>query len=244
METNLVLTTPSEDSWRACLDILPTRVELVRRKIGQDPFCGFCGVNEETSVHLFFDCHGFSNFWDREPFHFRSHQMLRNFRARLLELWDALDSDTFALACVVLWKLWDVRNQLVHEEVQHIPSDIVKWCSDFLEVFYNANLLTNSLPATVFPRQWVAPSPGHIKVNFDAAFFSADFFQVSAVARNEEGQCVGWAVRRFIGCPSPTAGEARAALHAVQFAKEKEFPKDGDSDYNWKGGRAQATNNA
>jgi hypothetical protein len=38
--------------WRACHDILPTKENLMRRKIVSDPFCPICGVEVETVSHI------------------------------------------------------------------------------------------------------------------------------------------------------------------------------------------------
>jgi hypothetical protein len=38
--------------WRACHDILPTRDNLVRRKVLTDPSCPICGLEAETPIHL------------------------------------------------------------------------------------------------------------------------------------------------------------------------------------------------
>lgn len=46
-----------------------------------------------------------------------------------------------------------------------------------------------------------------IKINFDVGFFELDRFQV-----NEDGACVWWRARRFLGQPSSVVGEARAAI--------------------------------
>jgi hypothetical protein len=35
--------------WRACQNILPTKDNLVKRKIIQDPLCPICGLEPETS---------------------------------------------------------------------------------------------------------------------------------------------------------------------------------------------------
>lgn len=72
------------------------------------------------------------------------------------------------------------------------------------------------MPRSPFPDLWSAPPAGTIKVNFDAAFFADSHFQVAAVARDAGGM----SVRRFLGCPSIVAGEARAELHAISLARD------------------------
>ena len=38
--------------WRACQNILPTKDNLVKRKIIQDPLYPICGLEPETSFHI------------------------------------------------------------------------------------------------------------------------------------------------------------------------------------------------
>jgi hypothetical protein len=42
--------------WRACHEILPTKVSLHKRKVVRDKICPICGVEEETCFHILWDC--------------------------------------------------------------------------------------------------------------------------------------------------------------------------------------------
>ena len=42
--------------WRACKEILPTKQNLYRRKVGKDAMCPICGCEDETSFHIIWDC--------------------------------------------------------------------------------------------------------------------------------------------------------------------------------------------
>ena len=43
-------------AWRACSDILPTKANLVHRKVLRDSFCEECQREVESSGHLFWGC--------------------------------------------------------------------------------------------------------------------------------------------------------------------------------------------
>ena len=43
-------------TWQACRDILPTKVNLMRRKVVNDQLCVECGLEDETTGHLFWTC--------------------------------------------------------------------------------------------------------------------------------------------------------------------------------------------
>jgi hypothetical protein len=42
--------------WRTSYDILPTRVNLYWRKILDDPKCPICGREDETTIHILWEC--------------------------------------------------------------------------------------------------------------------------------------------------------------------------------------------
>ena len=49
--------------WRACQDILPTRENLMRRKIVEDQLCPICGVEPETPYHIPWACPSAMDLW-------------------------------------------------------------------------------------------------------------------------------------------------------------------------------------
>lgn len=115
------------------------------------------GLGRDFNPHIFFECNGFTTIWKIELFDFNSQHVTPNFRARLLSMWNTLDVDDFALACVVIWKLWDVCNQILHEDVRFLASNVIKWIMNLLEVFHPANMSSSTLAAAIFPTQWVSP---------------------------------------------------------------------------------------
>jgi len=53
--------------WRACNNILPTKENLLRRKIVTDPFCPLCGREVETSGHVLWSCVAARAVWSESP---------------------------------------------------------------------------------------------------------------------------------------------------------------------------------
>ena len=50
-------------AWRACLDILPTKVNLACKKIQVDPKCTTCTQQDETICHVLWQCRLARNTW-------------------------------------------------------------------------------------------------------------------------------------------------------------------------------------
>lgn len=66
-------------TWRACKNILPTKDNLVKRKVLIESCCDECQANVESSSHLFWDCPRAREIWSmsnlipvRHNFHFNS----------------------------------------------------------------------------------------------------------------------------------------------------------------------------
>jgi hypothetical protein len=49
--------------WRACQNLLPTKDNLLRRKVVQDPYCPICGLEPETAYHILWDCPSTRDVW-------------------------------------------------------------------------------------------------------------------------------------------------------------------------------------
>ena len=49
--------------WRACTDILPTRVNLVRRRVLTDDKCPICLRESENTIHVIWECAAVQDIW-------------------------------------------------------------------------------------------------------------------------------------------------------------------------------------
>ena len=49
--------------WRACTNCLPTKANLLKRKIVTDSICHRCGRCEETTMHALWSCEAIKLFW-------------------------------------------------------------------------------------------------------------------------------------------------------------------------------------
>lgn len=49
--------------WRACNEILPTRNNLFKRKIVEDPRCPICGHELETALRILWMCNSAMDAW-------------------------------------------------------------------------------------------------------------------------------------------------------------------------------------
>ena len=122
--------------WRASSDILPTRVNLLCRKIQVDPRCTLCGQHDETTTHILWDCLFARNVWalvrgklqkSRSgvlSFYELAQMMMTRLTTSELETW-----------AMVSWSIWNARNKFHFEQVQTPPCVIFKGASSLLEEY-------------------------------------------------------------------------------------------------------------
>ena len=51
--------------WHACSDALPTRCNLLRRKVLDYPTCPQCGIDSESTLHALWECNQLRLMWDK-----------------------------------------------------------------------------------------------------------------------------------------------------------------------------------
>lgn len=147
--------------------------------------------------------------------------LIEYFSSGLRGLKECLQEEEFSLACVVIWNIWNYRNGVIHGSEVGERENIVSRSADFLNSYASARI-SFPLQAKVSGRvSWQLPTALFIKINFEVAFLHSDSFQVAGVARNSEGLCLGWSVRKLPGAPSPVIAEATATRHAILLAIEK-----------------------
>ncbi|KAK9993090.1 hypothetical protein SO802_022793 [Lithocarpus litseifolius] len=122
--------------WRACSDILPTRVNLQRRKVQVDPKCGLCGQQDETTNHVLWECPFARCTWSlvrgkiqksnsiASCFHLLTRQMIGRLPKKELEVW-----------AMISWSLWNAHNKFHFEQVRTHLAGIHHGAMAFLEEY-------------------------------------------------------------------------------------------------------------
>ncbi|KAL2921638.1 hypothetical protein RDABS01_013129 [Bienertia sinuspersici] len=93
--------------WRLAHDALPTRGNLVKRRIEINPSCVFCG-NKESSDHMFLNC-----------------EITKR-------IWSSSDLDLVA----ILWAIWLHRNNVIFGNVKPNPQEVLNLTNIELERWY------------------------------------------------------------------------------------------------------------
>ena len=103
-------------AWRANLNILPTKVNLCHRGVLDNPTCEACGLGDEISGHLFWDCTSARETWEAAsiPIDLRGVQ----YREFIDLLWHLIfvqhvGKDLLEFVITTAWCMWLSRNKTI-----------------------------------------------------------------------------------------------------------------------------------
>lgn len=102
--------------WRACQDILPTRVNLGRRKIITERGCQGCTGVPDTAIHAIWECGIAQDVWAGCAISLQKcisgfHDVVALFEYLMVKL----STSEFEAFIVQAWLLWNQRNVIAHE---------------------------------------------------------------------------------------------------------------------------------
>ena len=101
--------------WRACRNILPTRVNLLRKRIIEDNRCEVCKTELETEIHALWNCVGAQDVWAGCLARLQKCQVGQD---DMIKLWDELTArltaEELELFLVQAWIIWNQRNAIIH----------------------------------------------------------------------------------------------------------------------------------
>lgn len=184
--------------WMACHDILPVRVSLMWHHIGSDPFCPFCLVHLEDTSDLFFVCEAFTHVWEAPFININNADQCSNFADWFRFLRNNTEANGLALARVVSWRIWFLRNQATHGLPAQVRDDIISRSLNFLAA-YRAAQFPKPTWLLHLPENWTPPLGTTVKINVDTGFISMDYYQTATVVCDSTGAILWWRVRCFTG---------------------------------------------
>ncbi|KAG6650161.1 hypothetical protein CIPAW_06G023000 [Carya illinoinensis] len=126
--------------WKALLDCLPTRVNLVKRKIAAKSNYPLCGKEEESVSHVLWSCVSANDVWAGRD---SPVQKWSSSGEDLFEVWDRmvrrLSMKEMEVVVSVMKQLWLRRNKFVFENQFVNPRIVSKQGLASLEYFQKAN---------------------------------------------------------------------------------------------------------
>jgi len=210
--------------WKVCNNLLPTKANLHKRKIVDDPLCPLCTGEPETVFHSIWGCPAAVAVWQEGVIRFQKMScILTDGMGLFLYLMERLDPEEFVGAWTVARMIWMRRNDFVFNGVITPPTQTMEAAKISMEGFKTAND-RDEVSTSVEPVQrmgWKKPSEGSWKINWDAAISKEKLkMGVGIVIRDAEGRLVAAKTKTVPYIVDPTAAETMAAWFAVEFGRE------------------------
>jgi ribonuclease HI len=216
--------------WKACHDILPTKANLCKRKIIDDPLCPLCESETETVLHALWQCPAAVDAWSMgcTRLQKKSFNIGKNFLQVVEEIFLQCDLEETKQFVGIARRLWLRRNEVVHGGRMMHPNDLVSQTKTAMVEFAEA---TDREAKTIAPAlgghierniKWQPPDTGWAKANWDASLAKdKGWMGFGVVVRDEWGQIIAAQTKSERGCLEPTMAEARAALLAISLCKTR-----------------------
>ena len=214
-------------AWRACIDGLPTRLNLVRKGLNVGADSPLCGKVAESTSHALIFCNKISEvWWNWRSCPINLLAVNKSFVDLALEILDAGSPVDLETLFVTAWAVWYNRNQVVHESI----------CSPYFQI-WNLAFRTqvdfkNVALFCMFQQQhssdvgWAAPPPEVYKKNVDGATVGNGCRStVGVVIRDCRGLVVATACRVLNGDYGVAVIEALAVEEGIRLATEMELQR-------------------
>lgn len=210
--------------WRALKYSLPTKLNLMRRRILTDPVCELCRVTTEDTLHAVWRCPQVQSAWSKEDW---LEDIPHSEASELLDIWCLVSKlsspDAPALFSTMCWAFWNRRNKIRVHKPKENPDQIASFAKGYLEEFKACQSHPSSSPKpnTIPQVKWEKPREGYHKINYDGAIFNdSNEAGIRVVVRDHEGSCKATLSQKIRYPYSVDFTEALAARRAVQFALE------------------------
>ncbi|KAL0010887.1 hypothetical protein SO802_005995 [Lithocarpus litseifolius] len=100
--------------WRACTEILPTRANLVRRRVIPDDKCPICLRELETTIHAIWECAAVQDIWAGSCRKLQKRSLIPTDMMQLMDyLMDRLTREELELFWIQAWLAWNQRNRVL-----------------------------------------------------------------------------------------------------------------------------------
>ncbi|XVF18343.1 hypothetical protein REPUB_Repub11eG0013500 [Reevesia pubescens] len=221
--------------WRACCNMIPTLVNLKKKKISSEEMCFLCSRDTETAIHVLRDCNFAMEVWRHSNLEMdASWSISNNVREWFFQFLERSGKETFGLFLMLSWSIWSLRNNILHGGQWQEPSTLVQRSIFLLEEYRKATVVPKggacNEPAQF---QWSPPKEGIAKINFDGAVFQdMGSVGIGVAIRNHKGEVLALLAAKKQSYAEAFLAECIALREALLFALEigfREVEVEGDS---------------
>ena len=221
--------------WRAANDSLPTKKNLQKRNITQDPTCDRCKDGIEDGIHAIRGCQMVKQvWWELENCREYLNEKFASFHDLLQGILVQKNPKLAELFAFIGWSIWHERNARRVGSPSLPLEKIYRDAVERMKEFHSVQEEPRNQIMVPHLTHWLPPSPLVYKVNFDGATFSdIATAGLGVVVRDSEGLVIAALSERIRLPPTVAALEALACKRSILFAIElglQEVVFEGDSE--------------
>uniref|UniRef100_A0A2N9G3M1 Reverse transcriptase domain-containing protein n=1 Tax=Fagus sylvatica TaxID=28930 RepID=A0A2N9G3M1_FAGSY len=144
--------------WKACKGILPTKLNLFRKKVSNSFTCEFCDEEPESVEHVLVECQFAQEVWGLSPIvNVQQWPSFQNFADVVTHGLQVLNFPDVEIMFTIAWRLWLARNDRIWENHNTLARDICSQAgflvTEFLDHQQNdSGMLPNA------PSKWQPPN--------------------------------------------------------------------------------------
>ena len=218
--------------WKACTNSLPTKENLLKRKILPESGCSRCSCNSETVAHALWSCRCIKEVWDID------FGWVDRGQSDSVPFPDVLEKirdkpTLLPLFAVTAWSVWFQRNKTRLKDNPLPIRMVAGFAKKYLCEFRGLDSKRTHRQPTSSTR-WHPPIAGSVKINYDGAMFGeSDNAGIGVVIRNHEGKVLAAFSEKIAKPPTVEILELLAARRAIVFTAESGYENlvcEGDSE--------------
>jgi ribonuclease HI len=203
--------------WRLAKNILPTRDNLSKKGVQIENLCPLCNAEPETVDHIFLHCQIARLTWFASQIgvHVPQNMPLNQWLLQGLNCEETMGAKLF---CVLLWKMWGARNNLIFNNKPVNPIDIAQDAMSFVQELLPHNHDRNSISLLddLVSEHSLPSAPNTFYV--DASCFSGTATGWGMAVYNHVGLVVFSACKKEPIVVEPVLAEAMGVLWCLQQA--------------------------
>jgi ribonuclease HI len=210
--------------WRACRNLLPTKENLMRKKVFDEPLCPICMLEAETTFHAIWDCSASRDVWGASLRIFQKSTFPGSDFSQVTRAFlEKGGAENFRLFSEIARRIWLRRNGWIFDGQFSHPNNLVQVAEAALIEYEQATKHEERRDGALLEctAPWMKPDCGWAKVNVDAAFDKGGRkMGFGIIIRDQEGKFLAAKSAIRMGRWELAAAEALATYLGVLLGQE------------------------
>ena len=157
-------------AWKACLDILPVKANLIKKCIPLTDRCEVCGEGVETVRHCLFQCEFAERVWLAAGLdHLWQLGLTCDFFAWIWRISSSHGSAVLGLVFSMCWGIWLHHNQVIFAKTNSCAGEVASIALNSFSTLSDAQDILPQIASLASLPAWLPPDVGVFMLNYDGA---------------------------------------------------------------------------